>query len=68
MFIYAKRVFKGKNQLLAAQISTDPESISRSIKILRETVVIEYTRTQLTVNCPDKLAELAQVVSELISV
>ena len=56
------------NQYLAARISTVPEAVSRSIKILRETGVIECTRTQITVNYPEKLAEIAQVDYELFKV
>ena len=56
------------NQFLAARVSTAPEAISRSIKILRETGVIDCTRAQITVNCPDELAEFAQVESELFKV
>jgi len=56
------------NQSLAARISTVPEAFSHSIKTLRETGVIEYTRTQITVICPGKLAEFAQVDSELFTV
>lgn len=56
------------NQYLAARISTVPEAVSRSIKILRETGVIECTRTQITVNYPDQLAEFAQVDYELFIV
>jgi CRP/FNR family transcriptional regulator len=56
------------NHLFSARISTFPEAISRPIKILRETSVIDYTRTQITVNCPDKLAEFAQVNYELFKV
>ncbi len=56
------------NQFLAARISTVPEAISRSIKILRETGIIETTRTQIIVNCPEKLAEFAQVDYELFKV
>jgi CRP-like cAMP-binding protein len=50
------------NQSLAARIS------SHSIKTLRETGVIDSSRTQITVNCPNKLAEFAQVDSELFKV
>jgi CRP-like cAMP-binding protein len=53
------------NQLLAARISTVPEAVSRSIKILRETGAIETNRSQIIVNCPDTLAEIAQVDNEL---
>ena len=49
------------NQFLAASISTVPEAISRSIKSLRESGVIQCTRTQIIVNCPGELATLAQV-------
>ncbi|GAG67283.1 unnamed protein product [marine sediment metagenome] len=56
------------NQFLAARVSTAPEAISRSIKILREAGVIDCTRAQITVNCPDELAEFAQVESELFKV
>jgi len=56
------------NQFLAARISTVPEAISRSIKILRETGVIDCTRRQIIVNCPDKLAEFAQVDYDLFKV
>ena len=49
------------NQFIAARISTVPEAVSRSIKSLRESGVIECTRTQIFVNCPEKLAELAQI-------
>jgi len=56
------------NQFLAARISTVPEAISRSLKILRETGVIDCTRTEIIVNCPDKLAEVAQVDYNLIKV
>lgn len=53
------------NQILAARISTVPEAVSRSIKILRDTGAIETTRSQIIVNCPDTLAEFAQVDDEL---
>lgn len=56
------------NQYLAARISTVPEAVSRSIKVLRETGVIECTRTQITVNYPDKLAEFPHVDNELFKV
>jgi CRP-like cAMP-binding protein len=56
------------NQFLAARISTVPEAISRSIKTLRDTGAIETTRSQIIVNCPDKLAEFAQVDYELFKV
>ena len=56
------------NQFLAAHVSTAPEAISRSIKILRESGLIDCTRTQITVNCPDELAEFAQVEYELFKV
>jgi len=56
------------NQFLAAHVSTAPEAISRSIKILRENGIIDCTRTQITVNYPDELAEFAQVDSELFKV
>jgi len=56
------------NQFLAARISTVPEAVSRSIKILRETGAIETTRSQIIVNCPDTLAEYAQVDNELFKV
>jgi CRP-like cAMP-binding protein len=56
------------NQFLAARISTVPEAVSRSIKFLRETGVIETSRTQIIVNCPDRLAEFAQVDYELFKV
>jgi CRP/FNR family transcriptional regulator len=49
------------NQFLAARISTVPEAVSRSIKFLREIGVIECTRTQIFVKCPEKLADLAQI-------
>jgi len=49
------------NQFIAARISTVPEAVSRAIKSLRESGVIECTRTQILVNCPEKLAELAQI-------
>jgi hypothetical protein len=53
---------------LAARISTVPEAISRSIKSLRESGVIECTRTQIIVNCPEKLAEFAQIDFDLLKV
>jgi CRP/FNR family transcriptional regulator len=56
------------NQFLAARISTVPEAVSRSIKILRDTGAIETTRSQIIVNCPETLAELAQVDNELFKV
>jgi CRP-like cAMP-binding protein len=56
------------NQFLAARISTVPEAVSRSIKILRERGVIETTRSQIIVNCPDTLAEFAQVDNDLFKV
>ena len=56
------------NQFLAARISTVPEAVSRSIKILRETGAIETTRTQIIINCPDILAEFAQVDNDLFKV
>ena len=54
------------NQFLAARISTVPEAVSRSIKSLRESGVIECTRTQIFVNCPVKLAELAGVDQDIV--
>jgi len=56
------------NQFMAASISTVPEAISRSIKSMRETGVIECTRTLIIVNCPEKLAEFAQVDFDLLKV
>ncbi len=56
------------NQFLAARVSTVPEAISRSIKSLRETGVIECTRTQIIVKCPEKLAEFAQIDFDLTKV
>jgi len=56
------------NQFLAARVLTVPEAISRSIKSLRETGVIECSRTQIIVNCPEKLAEFAQVDCDLLKV
>ena len=56
------------NQFLAARISTVPEAVSRSIKILRETGAIETTRSQIIVICPDTLEEYAQVDNELFKV
>jgi CRP-like cAMP-binding protein len=56
------------NQFLAAHVSTVPEAISRSIKILRETGLIDSTRNQITVNRPDELAEFAQVNYKLFKV
>lgn len=56
------------NQFLAARVSTVPEAISRSIKALRETGVIECSRTQIIVNCPEKLAEFAQVDFDLLKI
>ncbi len=53
------------NQFLAARISTVPEAISRSIKILRDTGIIETTRKEIIVNSPDKLADIAQVDCEI---
>lgn len=49
------------NQFLASRVSTVPEAISRTIKILRESGVIDCTRKQITVTQPNKLAELAQI-------
>ena len=49
------------NQFLAASISTVPEVVSRSIKFLRESGVIECTRSQIIVKRPGRLAELAQI-------
>lgn len=49
------------NQFIAASISTVPEAVSRAIKSLRETGVIECTRTQIFVNDPDDLADIAQI-------
>ncbi|NIT56037.1 MAG: helix-turn-helix domain-containing protein, partial [Aliifodinibius sp.] len=40
------------NQILAARISTVPEAVSRSIKILRDTGAIQTTRSQIIVNYP----------------
>jgi CRP-like cAMP-binding protein len=54
------------NQFLAASISTVPEAVSRSIKSLRESSVIETTRTQIIVKDAESLAELALVQAELI--
>lgn len=56
------------NQFLAASVSTVPEAISRSIKILRDSGLIECSRTYITVNCPDELAEIAQVEFEVFKV
>lgn len=56
------------NQFLAASISTVPEAISRSIKILRESGLIECTRTHINVNSPDELAKFAQVEFDLFKV
>ena len=56
------------NQFLAAHVSIPPEAISRAIKFLRETGIIDCTRTQITVIYPDELAEFAQVDSELFKV
>jgi CRP-like cAMP-binding protein len=56
------------NQFLAARISTVPEAVSRSIKILRETGAIETTRSQIIVNCPHTLAVYAQIDNELFKV
>ena len=56
------------NQFLAARISTVPEAVSRSIKSLRESGVIKCTRTQIFVNCPVKLAELAGVDQDILQV
>jgi CRP-like cAMP-binding protein len=56
------------NQFLAARVSTVPEAISRSIKLLRETGLIDCTRTHITVNCPNELAEFAQVEYDLFKV
>lgn len=56
------------NQFMAARISTVPEAVSRSIKSLRESGVIECTRTQIVVNCPDELAQLAQVDQEMFKI
>lgn len=56
------------NQFLAARISTVPEAVSRSIKILRETGAIETSRSQIIVNCPETLAEYAQVDNDLFKV
>lgn len=56
------------NQFLAARVSTVPEAISRSIKLLRETGLIDCTRTHITVKCPDELAEFAQVEYDLFKV
>jgi len=53
--------FTHSNQFLAASISTVPEAVSRSIKFLRESGVIECTRSQIFVKHPDRLAELAQI-------
>jgi CRP-like cAMP-binding protein len=56
------------NQFLAASISTVPEAISRSIKSLRETGVIDCSRTQIIVNHPQRLAELALVDLDMFPV
>jgi CRP/FNR family transcriptional regulator len=56
------------NQFMAAHVSTAPEAVSRSIRILRESGIIDCTRTQITINCPEELAEFAQVDSELFKV
>jgi CRP-like cAMP-binding protein len=56
------------NQFLAARISTVPEAVSRSIKVLRETGAIETTRSQIIVNCPHTLAVYAQIDNELFKV
>jgi CRP-like cAMP-binding protein len=49
------------NQFIAASISSVPEAVSRSIKSLRESGVIECTRIQIFVCHPGRLAEIAQV-------
>jgi CRP/FNR family transcriptional regulator len=56
------------NQFLAASISTVPEAVSRSIKSLREIGVIDCSRTQIIVNHPERLAELALVDLEMFPV
>jgi CRP/FNR family transcriptional regulator len=56
------------NQFLAARVSTVPEAISRSIKVLRDSELIECTRSHIFVIAPDELAKFAQVKIDVISV
>ena len=53
------------NQFMAASISTVPEAVSRSIKSLRESGVIDCTRNQIVVRNPEELAEIAQIQPNL---
>jgi len=56
------------NQFLAARVSTVPEAISRSIRTLRESEMIDVTRAQITVIDAGELAKLAQIEPELLNV
>ncbi len=53
--------YRHPNQEIAALAATVPEAISRSIKTLREMGVIQATRSQITVQSPERLAKLAQI-------
>jgi CRP/FNR family transcriptional regulator len=56
------------NQFLAASVSTVPEAVSRSIKILRDSGLIECSRSEIIVNAPDELAEFAQLDFDIFKV
>jgi len=49
------------NQELAARAATCPEAFSRSLRRLRDLGVIDSDRWRITVNCPNKLAEVAMI-------
>jgi CRP-like cAMP-binding protein len=46
---------------MAGRISTVPEAISRSLKVLKERGAIDYTRGQIQILKPSDLADLAQI-------
>jgi len=61
---YAQRPIsrrKHSNQELASRVATSPEAFSRSLKDLRESGVIECTRSHITVVSPERLAKLALI-------
>jgi CRP-like cAMP-binding protein len=49
------------NQQIAALAATVPEAVSRSIKSLRETGMLESSRSKITILTPDTLADMAFV-------
>ncbi len=50
-------------QKMAAQISTAPEAVSRTLRYLRDEGVVCPSRTTIVICDPDRLAELAQLDS-----